>query len=380
MVRYNVTQQPMEFSGRLAAFPPGDLLQWAKNERRTGALVVRRSDREKRIYFDAGMVVGCLSTDPAEFFGQHLLNHGHLDAEQLFRALSECTRGGRRLGAVLAELRLLDPDLIRDSLRQQIEDTVCDLFLWERGVFFFQSEMLPDEELFPEPIDSIGLAMEGARWQDEHARIRRVFVHDDVVLARGPNWPAEHLTPLQARIAAAVDDRLSLSDLYKVIRGSYYRFLEAAFQLCVRSVLDIQEVRDEPSHGTHEMSVYDLLLEQATEEQVLVARRHMAIPLDLLERCYPVWVGEPTTEERGRMPAKARDFYARFDGVTRLADAFSGDLRQRGREMDLLLLQLQKGRLALLPASLEQLEREAEGRGEPALKRWWKRIFSSAHP
>jgi len=33
----------MEFSGRLAAFPMGDLLQWAKNERRTGALVVRRS-------------------------------------------------------------------------------------------------------------------------------------------------------------------------------------------------------------------------------------------------------------------------------------------------------------------------------------------------
>jgi Domain of unknown function (DUF4388) len=370
----------MEFSGRLTAFPPGDLLQWAKNERRTGALVVRRSDREKRIYVNGGMVVGCLSTDPAEFFGQHLLNHGQLDADQLFRALSECTRSNRRLGAVLAELGFLDPDQIRQNLRRQIEDSVCDLFLWERGVFFFQSEMLPDEEMLPEPIDSVGLAMEGARWQDEHARIRRVFVHDDVVLARGPGWPAERLTPLQARIAGAVDGRLSLSDLYKTIRGSYYRFLEAAFQLCVRSVLDIGEVRDEPSRGTHEMSVYDLLLEQATEEQVLVARRHMAVPLDLLERCYPVWVGEPSTEERGRMPAKARDFYARFDGATRLADAFSGDLRQRGREMDLLLLQLQKGRLALLPASLEQLEREAEGRGEPALKRWWKRIFSPAHP
>lgn len=369
----------MEFSGRLAAFPPGDLLQWAKNERRTGALVVRRSDREKRIYFDHGAVVGCLSTDPAEFFGQHLLNQGLLDAEQLFRALSECTRSNRRLGAVLADQRLLDPDLIRQNLRQQIEDTICDLFLWERGVFFFQSEMLPEEELLPEPIDSAYLAMEGARWQDEHARIRRIFVHDDVVLARGAGWPADQLTPLQARIAGAVDGRLSLSDLYRTIRGSYYRFLEAAFQLCVRSVLDIREVPDMPTRGTHEMSVYDLLLEQATEEQVLVARRHMAVPLDLLERCYPVWVEEPTAEERNRMPAKARDFYARFDGTTRLADAFSGDLRQRGREMDLLLLQLRKGRLALLPASLDQLEREAEGRGEPALKRWWKRIFSPAH-
>ena len=105
------------------------------------------------------------------------------------------------------------------------------------------------------------------------------------------------------------------------------------------------------------MSVYDLLLEQATEEQVLVARRHMAMPLDLLERCYPVWVAEPTAEEQKRMPARARDFYARFDGKTSLGEAFSGDARLRGREMDLLLLQLQKGRLALLPGDA----REARG-------------------
>jgi hypothetical protein len=184
------------------------------------------------------------------------------------------------------------------------------------------------------------------------------------------------VNPLQRRIIEAVDGRQTLGELYRTVRGSYFRFLEAAFQLCVRAVLDIREVRDVQTSGTQEMSVYDLLLEQATEEQVLVARRHMAVPLDLLERCYPVWVAEPAAEEQHRMPTRARDFYARFDGRTALGAAFSGDRRQRGREMDLLLLQLQKGRLALLPAPLDQLEREADQRGEPALKRWWKRIFA----
>ena len=75
------------------------------------------------------------------------------------------------------------------------------------------------------------------------------------------------------------------------------------------------------------------------------------------------------------MPARARDFYARLDGKTPLGDAFSGDARLRGREMDLLLLQLQKGRLALLPASVETLEAEAETRGQPPLERWWQRVF-----
>lgn len=364
----------MEFSGRLAAFPPGDLLQWARNDRRTGALVVRRSDREKRVYFHAGEVVGCLSTDPAEYYGQYLLLNGYLDQGQLVRALSHCNRAGRRLGSALLELGYLAPDEIQQTLRRQIEDLVCDLFLWDRGLFYFQSEMPPEEEILPEPIHTLGLAIEGARWADEHARMRRLLVHDGVVLAHGSAGPREDLSPLKRRITAAVDGERTLGELYRAIRGSHFRFLEGVFQLCVDSVLDIASVGEESETGTHEVSVYDLLLEQAAEEQVLVAHRHMAVPLELLERSVPVWIGEPSNGERGRMPARARDFYTRFDGATSLGEAFSPDPRERGREMDLLLLQLQKGRLALLPAPLEQIEREAEQRGDPPASRWWRRL------
>jgi hypothetical protein len=86
-------------------------------------------------------------------------------------------------------------------------------------------------------------------------------------------------------------------------------------------------------------------------------------------------VAEPCAKARTRLPAPAPDFYARLGCKTPLGDAFSGDARLRGREMDLLLLQLQKGRLALLPASVETLEAEAETRGQPALERWWQRVF-----
>jgi hypothetical protein len=235
--------------------------------------------------------------------------------------------------------------------------------------------MLQEEELLPEPIDTLGLALEGARWVDDMERIRRILVHDGVVLRRGELWPGGDLPPLQKRLAKNVDGEKTLGDLYKKVRGSYFRFLSAAYRLCIDRVLDIVEVGEVEEPGTFEVSVYDLLLEQATEDQVLVARRHMAVPIDLLERCYPIWVEEPTADEHKRMPARARDFYGRFDGRTALGDAFSGEPRQRGREMDLLLLQLQKGRLALLPAPLDRLEQEAEKRGAPVLQRWWKRVF-----
>lgn len=365
----------MEFSGRLAAFPMADLLQWAQNEACTGALVIRRSQREKRIYFNAGDVVGCLSNDSAEFYGQHLLLHGHLNDTQLFQALSACAARNVRLGVALHELNLLSPELIQHTLRAQIEEQICDLFLWQRGVFYFLAELPPEEEILPEPINVLGLVMEGGRWLDKLARIRRVLVHDDVALRRGELATQQvDRSPIERRILAAVDGERTLGEVYEKVRGSYFRFLEAVFRLCVGRGLDIAEVRDAAARTTSELSVFDLLLEQATEEQVLVARRHMAVPLELLERCYPVWVEEPATEERTRMPTKARDFYARLDGRTSLGDAFSRDPRQRGREMDLLLLQLEKGRLALLPAPIEQLEARAEEKGQPALQRWWRRM------
>jgi Domain of unknown function (DUF4388) len=369
----------MDFSGRLAAFPVSDLLQWAHSERCTGALVIRRSQREKRIFFHAGEVVGCLSDDPAEYYGQYLVLHGHLKEDQLFEAISLSTSKGIRLGAAILELGLLDPGVVQRTLRAQIEDALCDLFLWERGIFYFQAEMPQEDDILPEPINVMGLMMEGTRWKDEVYRIRRVLVHDGMVLRRGERFPGgDGLSPVQRRIVKAVDGRKTLGELYQSVRGAYFRFLEGAFRLCVEMVLDIEKVGDPVEMGTHEMSVYDLLLETAAEEQALVARRHMAVPLDLLERSYPVWVAEPGPEERTRMPERARDFYARFDGRTSLGEAFSGDVRQRGREMDLLLLQLQKGRLALLPLPLDRLEEESQRASQPPRDRWWRRVFRQA--
>jgi hypothetical protein len=367
----------MELSGRLTSFPPSDLMQWALNDRRTGALVIRRSEREKRIYFHRGAVISCLSNDPAEFYGQHLLINGYLTQDQLFHALSHCTKKGIRLGAALAELNLLPSEVIQQTLSQQIEDSICDIFLWERGVFFFQSELPPEEDLLPDPIHVMGLVMEGTRWLDEYRRIRKLFIHDNLILRKGRRWPGENLSPVEQRIARDVDGIHTLGGLYKRVRGSYFRFLEGAYRLAVGDVLDIESVGEQFDSGTHEMSVYDLLLEQATEEQILVARRHMAIPLDLLERCYPVWIGEPSADEQRRMPSRARELYARFDGRTPLGDAFSGNPAHRGREMDLLLLQLQKGQIALLPVSVDALELRSDQENRPPTERWWRRLFSS---
>ena len=139
----------MELSGRLATVQIGDVLQLAHQERWSGALVVRRSSREKRIFLDRGQVVGCLSDDPAEFYGRHLLIRGVLSESDLATALAWCSDHRRRLGTALRELGLLSEDEVRATLASRISDAVCDLFLWDRGVFYLAGDRPPEEEIPP---------------------------------------------------------------------------------------------------------------------------------------------------------------------------------------------------------------------------------------
>ena len=365
----------MEFSGRLAAFPLPDILQWVANERRTGTLVVRRSGREKWVRFGRGEVVGCVSDDPGEFFGQYLVLRRYIDQDELVMALTFCKKQGCRLGEALSELGMITPETVRETLRRQTQDSICDLFLWAHGVFYFVEEEPPAGSGIPEPIDTITVAMEGARWADEHRRIRQIFPHDEVTLGPGPAWPAEDgagatLSPLEACLVAAMaamDGRGgTLAELHASVKGSYFRFLETARNLAVRGIVDIESVGEGSDPPGSEPSLYDLLFEQAAEAEELPLSRTLSLPLELVQRFYPLWLGDADEDE---MAEAARNFYRRFDGATPLAEILAEGPAARSREMELLLLQLRRGNVALLPAPISKVERT---RKERIVKRWWR--------
>jgi hypothetical protein len=362
----------MDFSGHLTAFPAANILQWAAQERRTGALVVRRSRCEKRLYFVDGRVVAATSDDPGESYGRHLLLFGHLDESQLLRALQRCSQVRRRLGAVLVELELLGAATVRDTLRQHFLDVVCDVFLWPRGVFYFEAEPPPKEEIPPSSVDTMGLVLEGTRWVDELARIRKIFVHDNVVLRHGPKYPVGELTPFEARVGATVDNRSSLAELHTTLRGSYFRFVDAAYRLCMREVLDIASIGEGVGGEslTAELRLPDVILERERPPE-----RLSAVPVAALYGLYPVLSSFPEASLLERYPRAVVDFLSGLDGQTALADLLGSDHETAQQQVDALLVELRQGRLALLPAPVRSLEEAADARDEPVAARWWRRVL-----
>jgi len=158
----------VEFTGRLGAMSLSDLLQWPHNERRSGSLVVRTARREKRVIFERGLVVGCVTGEPAEYFGQHLLLNGYLQRRKLLEALALCRVSGARLGSALVDLGLLSGEEAAYALAKHVEERVCDLFIWDHGVFYFLQEMPEVGDRLTEPLDPLALSLEGTRWADEH--------------------------------------------------------------------------------------------------------------------------------------------------------------------------------------------------------------------
>ncbi len=341
----------MEFSGRLATVSLGDVLQWAVNDRWSGTLVVRRRGHEKRILLAGGQVIGCLSDDPAEFFGRHLLLNGHLHEDALAEALAHCTEHHRRLGESLEELELLDTETIRDALGAQISDLVCGAFLWRQGVFFLEAGRPARGGLAPRPLDTFTLVMEGTRWLDEVGRIRERLPTDRTTVRRGRRWRLDGLPPLALHIAAAVDGDEEIGELYRRLGGSQFRFLETVHGLCGDGVLEVADAgAGEAPPPASDLSLLDLLLERAAaEERALESGHQLTIPLDVLVHLVPCWVGGPDEEDLGELSGPLYAFAAGIDGHTPLSALLSPDAETRSRQTDLLLVELGRGRLALLP-------------------------------
>lgn len=361
----------MEFVGRLSAFSVADILQWVANDRRTGVLLVRSGERERWVSFHQGRIVGSVGENPEELYTRFLLNHGYTDPQTVVAALSHGKRKGRPLGHALVELGILDAETVRRTLAEHIRDSVCGLFLWTDGSFFFEAQEVQDVDPEPAPIDTVGLIMEGSRWFDEYQRICGVFVHENVLLRRGPTWPVRDLSPVQQRIIAGMTQSTTLSGLYGEIKGSYFRFLEAVHQLTEQAVLEIggwSAREGEESRGREASEVGT-----AEHQPPLLSRELLGALARVFPRLYPVWLERPEVEEAGERRDELARLLREIDGSVPVVQICIGDSVQRRRALELLLDHLHRGHLALFPKPLAEVRAGEEGGEESKPRRWWKR-------
>ena len=285
----------MGMSGNIQTVPLVDLLQWITSDNRTGALILRREDQERRVYFKKGRVVSFSSSDERDRFGQFLVHAGVLTPIALAQVLEEQVKSKKALGRAIVDLGILTEVEVRSKLRSHATELCTALFLWKEGSFEFVTEDVDvaEEDFISFAISVDEILLEAHRRIDEWTRIKLVFANEGMVPRLHPEKALEALTAFAANsveymLLEHIDGRRTIADLYSGIPASEFVLYETLYRLHADGIITVGDkpvVRDitgefmvptqsdlvEPSPDTTQERQLETMGEESVVEEELVA-------------------------------------------------------------------------------------------------------------
>jgi hypothetical protein len=148
------------------------LLTWLGRGEWSGALAVRSSDVERRLYLADGRLSTVTSSDPGESLVSYLVATGQLDADEAEKAASHLKTQdrGTAFAKQLVGLSLLDNAAMRDGEQGRVFDTAATVLSLRVGEYRCEPGASPGEHVFQalEPAQLVVMAVLG-RWDDTWA-------------------------------------------------------------------------------------------------------------------------------------------------------------------------------------------------------------------
>jgi outer membrane protein assembly factor BamB len=188
-----------------ATIPLSDVFQMLSMSQKEGTLIVSDDESRKCIYFGKdGIQLLSSGRRRIPKLGDRLVRTGRITPGQLEAMLEEQKTAGRLFGEVAVAQGVLTQEELQNYLFTQIEDELCDCFVWKYKHFeFFEGP--PTEELLGQdhPVTKVALnvnalLMEALRRRDEWILIERRIPEDTLIFT----WSE---TGLPQREAIAAD-------------------------------------------------------------------------------------------------------------------------------------------------------------------------------
>jgi hypothetical protein len=166
------------------------LLQALSQNGRQGVLTLIRGMDRKSIHFGPdGMRLLETTMKRPNKLGRILIRRRLLSPTQLRSMLDEQKRGGGLLGSMFLKARLVTPQAVELALREQIEEEIFDMFMWEDAAFEFAEgppRRNPETPLSEVTFDAniTSMLLEAARRADELKLFRKLVSDESMILRR----------------------------------------------------------------------------------------------------------------------------------------------------------------------------------------------------
>jgi hypothetical protein len=223
--------------GDIELMSVSDIALWIAGRGLTGTLTVRRVGIEARFTIRQGQCTQAASTDPREYLGQHLINFGHINEEQLQQAFDTQKETKVPLGRVLVMVELLTMGQLQTVIFFKTREGLLEALGWREGTWRFVPETEADPELDSErPVDLREAASEAAARQQMWGEIRRVFPSDgtrcDVIVD-----PATVESAFDRRLLSLMAKGMSVGEAALELRAMDFQVYARLYDLANRNLV-----------------------------------------------------------------------------------------------------------------------------------------------
>ena len=225
----------MSFQGNLKSVSFPDVLQLLTLSKKTGTLILRRDNVEKRVYLKNGAIIYADSNLLEDKFDNLLLSTGIVTLEELNKARKIQELTGKDLASTLVYLNLVTKEKIAELSRKYVENIVFSLFSWEDGEFIFEEEQLPDTDVIVSSLNTMNILMEGTRRIDEWTRLRNALPIDTAILQVASDVLAQlkevKLSPVETLVLSLVDGERCVAEMREKSSLDQLTFAKALYNL-----------------------------------------------------------------------------------------------------------------------------------------------------
>ena len=149
-IDFSKARMAIPFSGQFDSIPFPRIIAYFSLLGENGTLTLEGGKITKSIFFSEGKPVAVLGLVRNERLGQILLKKGKIDEATFETAVNSAIKTGKRIGEVLLEMEAISPHELYQTIVEQTEEKILEIFSWETGNYHFTPHT-------PEAIDELGM-------------------------------------------------------------------------------------------------------------------------------------------------------------------------------------------------------------------------------
>jgi hypothetical protein len=236
----------MALKGNLRDFSISQLLNLVNVARKTGTLVVERSQEQVYVSFREGKLSYAHGGTDAASLTMVLYHAKKLSAAQV-RAINERASGmsDKELGLLLINSNYLSQQEILTSLQAYYLNMVNRLFSWGEGIFHFDNDLLPPKDKITVRINLENLIIEGTRkmreWEQLQGEIPSLEMALKFSQRPGVNLHNLNLSADEWKVISFINPKNTIHQIARTtnkndleIRRIVYSFIQAGLVEMVR--------------------------------------------------------------------------------------------------------------------------------------------------